>query len=313
MNLGHHIGFLSLSRGIPFPASGSHLASRGRILPRGAAPLAQQFVPPRPQMSITLSCQPSAIRVLGSPTGKPHDQGQSDGPILTIDAHSTHLWALSHSLHPPDQPATRQTADGTPFASQVGQNSPRGLAPPRDGAIFGMTEREATMAEAPDQPTPPITPESWQWAFSFLREDVQDIRTDIRELRAETRQGLSEVSQRLGDRIDQSSQQLNARIDETTQQLIARIDETNQRLSTRIDETNQQLAESARSLVGSMQELDLRLSTRIDETNQRLSTRIDVSNEQLLRRIDTRFNWTITIVLAATGLMSGLMTALIKL
>lgn len=81
------------------------------------------------------------------------------------------------------------------------------------------------MAETTDQPTPPITPESWQWAFTYLRENVQDIRADMRELRSEVRTGFGEVN----------------------------------------------------------------------------------------RRIDTRFGWTITAILAVAALMSGLMTALIKL
>ena len=116
-----------------------------------------------------------------------------------------------------------------------------------------MTDRESAMAQTTDQPTPSFPPESWQWAFSFLREDVQDIRTDLREVRA--------------------------RIDETNQQLGARIDRTNQQLGARIDETNQQLGD------------------RIDE---------------LGRRMTVMFTWTLTTMLALSGLMAGLMTALIK-
>lgn len=87
-----------------------------------------------------------------------------------------------------------------------------------------MTDREPTMAETTDQPTPPITPESWQWAFSYLREDVQDIRTDLRELRAEIRQGLSEVSQRPGDRGVETNHQVSSRLTECDKQLLRHID-----------------------------------------------------------------------------------------
>jgi len=80
-----------------------------------------------------------------------------------------------------------------------------------------MADRDPAMAESTDQPTPPITPETWQWAFSYLRGDVQDIRTDLREVRT---------------RIDETSQQLGARIDETHQQLGSRIDELSRRITT---------------------------------------------------------------------------------
>lgn len=41
------------------------------------------------------------------------------------------------------------------------------------------------MAETTDQQVPPPPGEGWQWAFSYLRQDMQDLRTEIRELRAE--------------------------------------------------------------------------------------------------------------------------------
>ncbi len=41
------------------------------------------------------------------------------------------------------------------------------------------------MAETTDQQVPTPPGEGWQWAFSYLRQDMQDLRTEIRELRTE--------------------------------------------------------------------------------------------------------------------------------
>ncbi|MFC1525466.1 hypothetical protein ACFL6X_01495 [Candidatus Latescibacterota bacterium] len=46
-------------------------------------------------------------------------------------------------------------------------------------------ERGAAMAETNDQRSPVPAEPGWQWAFSYLRQDMQDLRTEIRELRAE--------------------------------------------------------------------------------------------------------------------------------
>ena len=55
---------------------------------------------------------------------------------------------------------------------------------------------------------------------------------------------------------------------------------------------------------------------RMDELLGRMDDRLDRMDDQLhalARRIDTRFTWAITTMLAIAALLSGLMTALIKL
>ena len=41
------------------------------------------------------------------------------------------------------------------------------------------------MTESSEQQAAVPAGEGWQWAFSYLRQDMQDLRTEIRELRAE--------------------------------------------------------------------------------------------------------------------------------
>ena len=46
-----------------------------------------------------------------------------------------------------------------------------------------MTDSSEQQAVAPPG-------EGWQWAFSFLRQDIQDLRAEIRDLRAEMNRRL---------------------------------------------------------------------------------------------------------------------------
>ena len=102
-----------------------------------------------------------------------------------------------------------------------------------------MTEREPIMAETTDQPTSPVTPETWQWAFSYLRQDIQEIRTDLRELRGrighpgqKPKARIRELDQQLSARIAESCQKPSTRVDESCRQLCARIDELSRRMTT---------------------------------------------------------------------------------
>jgi len=44
---------------------------------------------------------------------------------------------------------------------------------------------QSTVADNPGSQSMPPATETWQWAFSYLREDIQDLRTEMRELRRE--------------------------------------------------------------------------------------------------------------------------------
>ena len=53
------------------------------------------------------------------------------------------------------------------------------------------------MAETTDQQMHPPPGEGWQWAFSYLRQDIQDLRAEMREFRAEVREQLAEMNRRI--------------------------------------------------------------------------------------------------------------------
>jgi len=56
------------------------------------------------------------------------------------------------------------------------------------------------MAETTEQqPAVPLG-EGWQWAFSYLRQDLQDLRAEMREFKAEVREQLTELNRRM-DRL----------------------------------------------------------------------------------------------------------------
>lgn len=66
------------------------------------------------------------------------------------------------------------------------------------------------MADATRSTTSAPPPEDMHWAVSYLREDLQDIRSETRDLHK---------------RIDNTGHELRQRIDDTTRELRERIDE----------------------------------------------------------------------------------------
>ena len=109
-------------------------------------------------------------------------------------------------------------------------------------------------------------PEQIHWGISYLREDIQDIRLEIRGLH---------------NRIDEHSQELR---NESRQEFRG--------VHERIDETNQKIDESAQVLRGEFQ-----------HECSRLSDRIDVTYEQTIRRLDSRFTWMMTTMVALAGIV----------
>ena len=104
-------------------------------------------------------------------------------------------------------------------------------------------------------PKPAPTSEELHRGINYLREDLQDLRTQVGGI--------------------------HLRIDETNRSLGDRIDETNRSLGQRIDETNRSLGQ------------------RIDETNRSLGAQI----QALHKRLDTHFMWTMTTLVAITGVL----------
>ena len=70
--------------------------------------------------------------------------------------------------------------------------------------------------------------------------------------------------------------------------------------------------EDIQDLRSDVRDIHRRMDERFGRMDERFA-RVDERLDALTRRIDTRFTWTITTMLAIAGLMSGLMTALIKL
>jgi len=126
-----------------------------------------------------------------------------------------------------------------------------------------------------------MPPEEFHWVASYLREDIQDIRTEIRgvDARADARHLA------LYERMDEGHRVLNERIEETARVLNERMDETARVLTERMDETARSLGE------------------RIDETARVLSDRID----QVGKRLDTRFTWLMSTMVAMTGIIIAVM------
>ena len=53
------------------------------------------------------------------------------------------------------------------------------------------------MAESTDTRMTVPPDQGWQWAFSYLRQDIQDLRAEIREVRNEMRELQADLNRRL--------------------------------------------------------------------------------------------------------------------
>ena len=132
---------------------------------------------------------------------------------------------------------------------------------------------------ASSNPQPRPAPEELHWGISYLREDIQDLRSQI----GAVHHRIDETNRSLGEQIQDLRNQVGAvhhRIDETNHSLGEQI----QAVHHRIDETNRSLGEQIQDLrnqVGAVHH-------RIDETN---------------KRMDTYFRWTMTTLVAITGIL----------
>ena len=108
-------------------------------------------------------------------------------------------------------------------------------------------------------------PQDLHWGISYLREDIQDLRNQI----GSVHHRIDETNRSLGEQI----QAVHHRIDETNRSLGEQI----QAVHHRIDETNRSLGEQLQAV-----------HRRIDETN---------------KRMDAHFMWTMTTLVAITGIL----------
>lgn len=72
------------------------------------------------------------------------------------------------------------------------------------------------MAEATDQQVHPPPGEGWQWAFSYLRQDIQDLRAEMREFQAEIRAEMRELRTEMREfkaEVREQLTEMNRRID----------------------------------------------------------------------------------------------------
>ena len=80
------------------------------------------------------------------------------------------------------------------------------------------------------------------WVVAYLREDIQDLRSEVREVRRSV--------QRLDEKLDDGLERLGARIDGLRQDMGEKIDSGLERLDAKIDGLNRKMDVQLRWIIG---------------------------------------------------------------
>lgn len=144
------------------------------------------------------------------------------------------------------------------------------------------------MSETSQSPVPlSRPPEDLHWGIVYLREDIQDLRGEIRAVYVR----LDQTAQELRSEIQGSRNEIQGSRNEFQAGFLA--------VNARIDRTTQELRSEIQGSRNEFQTGFLTVNARIDQTNQRL----DAQFEFLLKRLDNRFLWMITTMIALSGII----------
>ncbi|MBT4500975.1 MAG: hypothetical protein HOC74_24810 [Gemmatimonadetes bacterium] len=130
--------------------------------------------------------------------------------------------------------------------------------------------------ETDPQPSRPTTSADLPWGINYLREDIQDLRHQISGLREEVRAEIKDVRTEIGGLRRETGEAING-------------------LRTEIGELRKDTGEAINGL-----------RTEIGELRKDTGEAINGLRGEIIeqaRRFETRFTWTITTIVAMTGII----------